>query len=103
MDDGGRAVEGPSATDAACASAALPAGLRWRADPDRRIAAFLVRDARAAMHAAGLHRRCDEPADASAVRGDGVDVRLFRGDAGLPGAVRQADRVLLRQACGVPG
>src|SRR5262245_12023679 len=103
MDDGGRAMEGPPAADAARASAALPSGLCWRTDPDRRLAALVVRDARAAMHAARLHRRCDEPADASAVCGDGVDVRLFRGDAGLSGAVRQADRVLLRQACCVSG
>src|SRR5262245_54361777 len=103
MDDGGRAMEGPPAADAALASAALPSGLCWRTDPDRRLAALVVRDARAAMHAARLHRRCDEPADASAVCGDGVDVRLFRGDADLSGAVRQADRVLLRQACRVSG
>src|SRR5262245_40920745 len=89
MDDGGRAMEGPPAADAARASAALPSGLCWRTDPDRRLAALVVRDAWAAMHAARLHRRCDEPADASAVCGDGVDVRLFRGDAGLSGAVRK--------------
>src|SRR5215470_7120391 len=76
MDDGGRAMEGPSAADAARSSAALPSGLCWRTDPDRRLAALVVRDARAAMHAARLHRRCDEPADASAVCGDGVDVRF---------------------------
>src|SRR5262245_65848373 len=73
-------MEGPPAADAARASAALPSGLCWRTDPDRRLAALVVRDARAAMHAARLHRRCDEPADASAVCGDGVDVRLFRSE-----------------------
>src|SRR5207302_1503921 len=39
----------------------------------------------------------------SAVRGDGVDVRLFRGDTGLSRALWQADRVLLRQTCRVSG
>src|SRR5438309_6359280 len=69
MDDGGRAVEGSSAADAACASAAASSGLHWRADPDRRLAPLVVRGTRAAMHAAGLHRRCDEPVDASSVCG----------------------------------
>src|ERR1700716_1341843 len=77
MDDGGRAVEGSSATDAACASAAASSGLHWRADPDRRIATLVVRGARTAMHVAGLYRRRDEPVDASAVCGDGVDVDYF--------------------------
>ena len=49
-------------------------GLHWRADPDRRIATLVVRGARTAMHVAGLYRRRDEPVDASAVCGDGVDV-----------------------------
>src|SRR4051795_13621576 len=74
MDDGGRAVEGSSAADAACASAAASPGLHWRADPDRWIATLVVRGARTAMHVAGLYRRRDEPVDASAVCGDGVAV-----------------------------
>src|SRR5205807_9301651 len=101
MDDGGRAVEGPPTAAAASASAALPSRLRWRIDPDRRLAALVVRDARTAMHAAGLYRRCNKSADASAVRGDGVDVRLFRGDTGLSRALWLADRVLFRQTCRV--
>src|ERR1019366_6640337 len=78
MDDGGRAVEGPQASPQAGASTAAPAGLCWRVDPDRRIEPLVVRGARAALHAARLHRRFNEPADASAVRRDGVDVRLFQ-------------------------
>src|SRR5438309_57560 len=65
MDDGGRAVEGPPTAAAASASAALPSRLRWRIDPDRRLAALVVRDARTAMHAAGLYRRRNKSADAS--------------------------------------
>jgi hypothetical protein len=42
MDDGDRAVEGPPAADAACASAAASSGLHWRVDPDRRIAPLVV-------------------------------------------------------------
>ena len=34
---------------------------------------------------------------------DGIDIRLFRGDAGLSAALRQADGVLLGQARDVPG
>ena len=48
--------------------AALPPRLRRRADPDRRLRALVVRGPRAAMHAARLHRRRHQPADASAVR-----------------------------------
>src|ERR1700674_3427541 len=103
MDDGGWAVEGPRAAAEAGASTAAPAGLRWRVDPDRRIEPLVVRGPRAAMHAARLHRRFNEPADASAVRRDGVDVRLFQGNTGLSGALRQADRLLFRQAWGVSG
>ena len=64
---------------AECSSAALPARLSRRAGPDRRLRAPLVRGSRPQVHPAGVHRRCDQPADAPAVRPDRVDLFLFLG------------------------
>jgi Homeodomain-like domain len=46
----------------------------WRAGPDRWVPTLAVRGPGPAVHPARLHRRRDQPLDASAVRRDGVDV-----------------------------
>ena len=57
---------------------------------------------RGAMHAAGLHRRCQRPTDAAALRDLGECLRLLRGPAGLSRGAWLPGRLLLRQALGVP-
>ena len=57
----------PQAAPKAHPSAALSARVRRRTGADRRLRALVVRGSRAAMHPAGVCRRRDQPADASAV------------------------------------
>ena len=54
------------------------------------------------MHPNRLHRRRDERTDGAAVRGVGVDVRVLRGPARVPRALRQAGGAVLGQGVGVP-
>ena len=82
-------------------AAAAPRGL-GRAGADRRQRASLVRGSRRAMHPAGVHRRCDRPADAAALRAVGECLCLFRGLAGLSRDAWLPGRLLQRQAFGVP-
>ena len=56
--------------------------------------ALVVRGSRAAMHLAGVRRRCDQPADASTIRRERVDFRLFPRGARLSGGLGQANRLL---------
>ena len=60
--------------------------------------ARLVRGPRPALHAAGLRRRCHEPAHGALLRRRRVHVRLLPRDAALPRAPRQADGLLQRPA-----
>jgi hypothetical protein len=69
-------------------------GLPGRADSDRRQRARLVRESGAALHAAGVRRRCDEPADAAALHRERIDGQLFRGDPCVPRAAWQTGGVL---------
>ncbi|CAG9238322.1 hypothetical protein BGLA2_830031 [Burkholderia gladioli] len=70
IDDRRRPVGAAPATPAEGLPAAGAAGLPGRADPDRRQRASVVRGPGAAMHAAGVRRRRDQPADAVALHGD---------------------------------
>jgi hypothetical protein len=65
--------------------------------------ALVVRGSRPAMHAAGVHRRRDEPADASSVGRERVDFRLFPCHPRLSGGLGQAGGVLQRPASGFSG
>src|SRR4051794_39769147 len=103
MDAGRRPLARPTAAAQARAPAALSPGLCGRARADRRLRAWVVRGPRPAVHALGVHRRCNEPPHAPALRANRVDLRLLRSHAGLPAAPRQAGGVLLRQARCVPG
>src|SRR3984893_5675476 len=67
MDDRRRIMEGSPRAVEACSPAEVSPGLRGRVYADRRIGALVVRGPRAIMHPARLHRRCHQPADASAV------------------------------------
>src|SRR6266446_2417090 len=87
----------------ACSPAAPSARVRWRAGAGRRLRTLVVRRPRAAMHAAGVCRRCDEPADAPAVCRKRVDLRLFPRRPGLSRGLGQAGGVLQRQARRLPG
>ena len=66
VDDRSRAVARSQATQTHPPTAAA-ARVRWRADSGRRQRALVVRGSRATMHLAGVCRRRDQPADASAV------------------------------------
>ena len=74
-----------------------------RADSDRRIGPPLVRGSRAAVHAARVRRRRDEPADAAGVRDVREHVQLLRRAGAVSQSARPPSRVLFRQAHGVPG
>src|SRR6516162_271555 len=79
------------------------ARVRWRIGAGRRQRALVVRRPRAAMHFAGVCRRCDQPADASAICRERVDLCLFPCGPHLSGGLGQAGRVLQRQAWGLSG
>ena len=80
-----------------------PRLVRWRTGAGRRQRALVVRGSRAAMHLAGVRRRRDQPADASAICRERVDLCLFPCGPRLSGSLGQAGRVLQRQAWGFPG
>src|SRR5258705_13966865 len=67
MADRGRDLGRPQAAAQACPPTTPPARVRRRTGADRRVRALVVRGPRPTMHAAGVYRRCDEPADASPV------------------------------------
>src|SRR5260370_11648047 len=89
-DDGWRAVDAAQAPPATDPPGEEPACVPGRADPDRWQRSPLVRGTRPGVHAAGVHRRCDEPADDAALHRDGIHLQLFRGDAAVPRTARQA-------------
>src|SRR6267378_5609680 len=77
VDDRRGAVARPQAAAPACSPAPPSARVRWRVGADRRLRTLVVRRPRAAMHAAGVCRRCDEPADAPAVCRERVTFAYF--------------------------
>jgi len=101
-DDGCRAVDSAPAAPAEGLPAAGPARVSGRAGADRRQRASVVRGTGAGVHAAGVCRRCDQPADGAAFHGDRVDLQLLRGNARVSGTLWQAGGVLQRQGERVP-
>src|SRR6056297_4319973 len=101
MDDRGWPVALTPGAAAPAPAASAPRVLR-RVDPDRRLAAPLVRGSWGAVYAPRLHRRCDGPAHGAAFRADGEHLGLFRRARELPGQAWPSGRLLLRQAFGLP-
>src|SRR6267142_234173 len=81
MADRGRDLGRPQAAAQACPPTTPPARVRRRTGADRRVRALVVRGPRPTMHAAGVYRRCDEPADASPVCRKRVDPCSSQGQA----------------------
>jgi hypothetical protein len=81
--------------------AAPATGMLWRARPDRRLRAPLVRGPRRSLHPARLHRRCDRHADGAAVRHIREHVQLLRRPGKLSGTAWPPGRLLQRQALGL--
>ena len=77
------------------AAPALASAVR-RAGADRRLAALVVRGARAEVRADRVHRRRNGRDPSSALLPVGIDLRLSPGGAGEHCLLRQGHRVLLR-------
>ena len=103
VDERGRPVGAAQGPPRAGPPAPPPPRPPGRAGADRRLPAPLVRGPRAALHAARLRRRRDQPADAPPVRAGESAFAYMAATRSLHRDARQAGRLLLGQARHLPG